>query len=120
MLAKVFKSRGYATGIDRYETLAQAITASSDGYRYTISGVAPGRYAIFAGTDYNNDGFIDDAGEALKGYPTLTDPSLVEITDSIAGVDFAAGFETRLFARARAARSGSGAGGPSVGVLRHD
>lgn len=105
---------------DQYETLAQAVTASSNGYRYTISGVAPGRYAIFAGTDYNNDGFIDDAGEALGGYPTLTDPLFIEITESITAVDFAAGFETRLFAGARAASSGSGAVGPSVGVLRHE
>ena len=105
---------------DQYQTLAQAVTASSEGYRYTISDVAPGRYAIFAGTDYNDDGFIDDAGEALGGYPTLTDPLFVEITDSVTNVDFAAGFETRLFTGARAAGSASGAASPPVGALRRE
>jgi serine protease len=105
---------------DQYDSLAQAVTSSSEGYRYTISGVAPGTYAVFAGTDYNNDGAIDDAGEALGGYPTLTDPVFVEVDDSAANVDFFAGFTTRLFAGSKAVRAGQGAVGPPVGALKRE
>jgi serine protease len=77
---------------DRYQTIEQAISTSADGYEYTMTDLQAGRYGIFAGTDLDNDGSIDNRGEALGAYPTLTDPQFIEVTEDLDAIDFAAGF----------------------------
>lgn len=48
-----------------------------------------------------NDGFIDDVGEALGGYPTFLDPAFIEVTEDVSGIDFAASYDLRLLSSGR-------------------
>jgi serine protease len=81
-------------------SISSAATSAAEGYRYTIEGVRPGAYRLFAGTDLNSDTFINDAGEALGAYPTLADPLELEVIESTSGLDFAVGFDSTLQALA--------------------
>ncbi len=74
------------------------MTAAVNGtYAYAFSGVAPGSYFVFAGTDSDNDGFIGDSGEALGAYPTLNQAGAIIIANGdVRGVDFVSGFESEI------------------------
>lgn len=78
------------------EALPTFATNAALGYEYSFEGVSPGVYALFAGTDFDGNLFIDDVGEALGGYPTLTEPLLIEITEDTDGLDFTASYDLRL------------------------
>jgi serine protease len=69
----------------------------SGGYAYRFTGVAPGRYYVFAGTDLNNDGFICDAGEACGGNPTLDRLAEVVVSNAnLTNLNFPVGFARQL------------------------
>ena len=46
-----------------FDTLGQAQTDATSQFAWTMTSVPPGTYLIAAGTDRNNDGFLNDAGE---------------------------------------------------------
>ena len=65
------------------KTVDQYDVKSSDGYYYYVFyNVQPGRYMIFAGTDRNCDGAIDDWGEAFGAYPSVDQIDLIDVSDS--------------------------------------
>lgn len=77
-------------------SFGQADTSAAEGYAYTLTGIAPGEYALFAGTDMDNDGFIDNEGECVGGYPTLFDPVIIDFTEDRTDLDFATRYGTNL------------------------
>jgi serine protease len=81
---------------DLSKSAIRATTSVAEDYRYTIEGVARGKYRLFAGTDLNANQFINDGGEAIGAYPTLGDPVEVEVLQSIDELDFAVGFDPSL------------------------
>lgn len=58
---------------------AQEQPTAANGYTFNFTYVQPGEYVLFAGTDMDNDGFIDDKGEGLGAYPTVLDPAVIEL-----------------------------------------
>lgn len=58
---------------------AQEQPTATNGYAFNFRNVPQGQYVLFAGTDMDNDGFIDDTGEGLGAYPTLLDPAVIEL-----------------------------------------
>ena len=40
----------------------------------------------------NNDGYIDDEGEAFGGYPVLSNSEVLEISDDVSGLTFSASY----------------------------
>lgn len=68
---------------------AQIVNIGDGQVRYTFSGVAPGSYFVFAGTDIDNDGFICQAGEGCGAYPSMNQATRVETgADDITDLDF--------------------------------
>jgi serine protease len=72
------------------------VEASGGHYTFTLAGVDPGEYFVFAGTDTDNDGVICDRGEACGAYPTLDQPRALVVDGDENGVDFLTGFGLRL------------------------
>jgi serine protease len=64
------------------------VGASGDYYSYTLTDVPQGVYRIFAGSDRDNDGNIDNAGESMGAYPTLDQVTDVNATGNLSGLDF--------------------------------
>jgi serine protease len=83
---------------DSGETVYQAEANADRGeYRYQVTGVAPGVYQVFAGTDSDNDGKICDAGEACGAYLTLDQAATVSVAQSaVAGINFDTSFEVAI------------------------
>jgi serine protease len=75
------------------KALAQVDLEITNGvYNYNFTGIAPGTYQIWAGTDSDNDGSICDPGEACGGYGGLDLPSDLIVTKSLTNLDFTTGF----------------------------
>jgi serine protease len=72
------------------------VEASGGHYTFTLAGVDPGEYFVFAGTDTDNDGVICDRGEACGAYPTLDQPRALVVDGDENGVGFLTGFGLRL------------------------
>jgi len=72
------------------------MTSADQGYQFLIEGVFPGTYRVFAGTDMDNDGAIDEPSEAIGAYPTVADPVELTITESMDGVEFGLAFDLNL------------------------
>jgi len=83
------------------DTLLEVRTAGSSGiYDFTFNNLNVGSYKIFAGTDFNNDGFICDSGEACGAFLTLARPSSVDITqESREGIEFGTGFNINFLSQ---------------------
>ena len=82
---------------DTLDTIAQVEANASQGvYNYTFTNIASGEYLIFAGTDLDNDFIIGDAGEALGAYMSLDQPSLINVSQDISGLNFNTGFNVNL------------------------
>ncbi|HQR23742.1 MAG TPA: S8 family serine peptidase, partial [Steroidobacteraceae bacterium] len=81
------------TGEAPYQT---GVAASNGKYQFSIPGVVPGSYLVVAGSDFNNDFFICDAGEACGAYPTLDQYSPLAVSGNVTGVNFGAGFSTAI------------------------
>jgi len=60
---------------------AIGVEASDGYYHYTFNNVQPGKYFIIAGSDRNNNGYIDDGGEALGAYPTIDQMVVIDAAD---------------------------------------
>jgi serine protease len=82
------------------ETMYDAQLQASNGeYRFSIPNVPAGSYTVLAGTDYNNDFFICDPGEACGGYPTLDSFSPLEVSGDVSSVDFGTGLRTVILSQ---------------------
>ena len=68
--------------VDQYNATADG------GYAFSFSGLQAGEYGLFAGTDMDNDSFIDNEGEALGGHPTLFEADTVDLTEDRSGLEF--------------------------------
>ncbi len=75
---------------DTFEVLRQFdVEAASGTYSYAFTGVPAGTYYVFAGSDRDNDSYIDNDGESFGAYddPTQVTPLVVDANKS--GVNFA-------------------------------
>lgn len=80
-----------------FENKAQAGVGVEDGiYAYSFSGVPEGSYLLYAGTDFDNDSIVGDAGEALGAYFSLDLPSTVSVSGDLSGLDFTTSFNINL------------------------
>lgn len=73
---------------DTLETIAQTETTADRQYQFSFDGVPQGEYLLTAGTDMNDDLYIDDEGEAFGEYPVSSQPQLLNITGDLTGLSF--------------------------------
>jgi serine protease len=73
-------------------------TAGNGGvYDFRFNQIKSGSYRVFAGTDFNNNGFICDVGEACGAFLTLSRPSTIEVTrQSRDSIEFNTGFNVNF------------------------
>jgi serine protease len=79
-----------------FDTIAQVITSADEDYAFSFPDVAPGQYRVVAGTDLDDNGLIDDDGEAFGGFPVSSDPSMIDVTEDRDDLDFAMQFQLNL------------------------
>ncbi len=84
------------------------LNASNGVYQFSIRDVVAGSYQVFAGSDYNNDLFICDSGEACGAYPNADSSSSLAVSGNVSGVDFGAGLNTAI--RSQSADTAAGGG----------
>ncbi len=85
---------------EAWEVLQQVqTTARNGGYEYRFDGVQAGSYLVVAGTDFNNDGYICDVGEACGAYLVLRDPAPIQVNGNLRLSDFSTGFEVNFSAK---------------------
>jgi serine protease len=78
---------------DTLDTVQDTSVTVNDGvYNFRFNNIPRGTYIITAGSDFNNDGFICDAGEACGAFTTLDKPTSIEISNSRSRVNFNTGF----------------------------
>lgn len=72
------------------EAEAQVGVQATDGrYAYNFSNVSSGgRYLIVAGSDRDNNGYINNAGEAMGAYLSLDQITYVDADANLSGLDF--------------------------------
>jgi len=82
---------------DTFGNKAQAEVEAENGiYTYSLSGVSKGSYLLYAGTDFDNDSMVGDAGEALGAYFSLDLPSTISVNGDLSGLDFTTSFNMNL------------------------
>jgi serine protease len=59
------------------------------GYAFSFADTPAGQYVLLAGSDYDDNGIIDDDGEMFGGYPLSADPQRVDVSSDLSGLDFA-------------------------------
>ena len=75
------------------ETIQQKQASVTDGvYNFRFDDVPKGTYIIAAGSDFNNDGYICDDGEACGTFTTVERPTPIEVTGRRSNIDFNTGF----------------------------
>ncbi len=83
------------------KTIQQASAEVKNGvYSFSFHNVPTGKYIIAAGSDFNNDGYICDDGEACGMYPTSAIFTPIEMTNNRSGIDFNTGFKVNLWSQA--------------------
>ena len=86
---------------DTLRTVGETQATVNNGYYYfRFNNIPRGKYIIVAGSDFNNDGFICEGGEACGAFSTLDRPSTLEITGSRSGIDFSTGFNVNFMSQA--------------------
>jgi serine protease len=97
-------------------------TSISDGFAFELPDVPQGRYRLYAGTDLDNNEYIDDDGEAFGAYPVLNATEVIDLTQAehvdVANLNFELQF---LFNLQAAAASGNGPrrpASPAGGIRR--
>jgi serine protease len=82
---------------DTFETVYQQTVISDGGLcRFDFTGIAAGRYLIFAGTNLDNDALIGDDGEVFGAYLSIWDPVTLQVDRNLGGLDFSTGFNPAL------------------------
>jgi serine protease len=79
----------------------QQIKASvvNGAYDFHFSDVPTGELIIAAGSDFNNNGFICDDGEACGAYLTLDRPSSINVVGSRRDINFNTGFTVNFLSQ---------------------
>jgi serine protease len=79
------------------ETVQQVNVGEASGlYPFEFQNVSYGKYWVYAGSDFNNDGVICDAGEACGAYIALDQPMELEVTTDLAGINFGTDYNIDL------------------------
>jgi len=82
---------------DTFENKAQVEVDASNGvYTFNLTEVPEGYYMLYAGTDFDNDYIVGDAGEALGAYYSLDTPSIISVNGNLSGLDFNTSFNVNL------------------------
>ncbi|EDN68942.1 serine protease [Beggiatoa sp. PS] len=68
-------------------------------YSFQFDNVPIGTYIIAAGTDFNNDGYICDVGEACGLFPTSEQTAPIEVTTNQFNLDFSTGFNVNFISQ---------------------
>jgi serine protease len=107
-------------GADTIQTVQQdSVQAVNGTYSYAFTGVTEGgSYRIFAGSDRDNDGFIDNDGESFGAYSSLDQITMVTVADDRNDLDFATDLKVSLPAPASASIRSDGAAGKLSGLKR--
>ncbi len=92
---------------DTHQVIASATVAPTGGqYRFTLRGVPPGTYHLYAGSDLDGDGQLCDPGESCGAFRTLEQPQMVVVTQSNAtALDFDTGYPINFTAGSIPVRS---------------
>ena len=82
---------------DTFENKGQVgIDAANGVYTFNLTEVPEGYYVLYAGTDFDNDYIVGDAGEALGAYFSLDHPSIIWVNGNLSGLDFNTSFNVNL------------------------
>jgi serine protease len=82
---------------DTFENKGQVgVDAANGVYTFNLTQVPEGYYMLYAGTDFDNDYIVGDAGEALGAYYSLDTPSIIWVNDNLSGLDFNTSFNVNL------------------------
>lgn len=85
------------------------LTALEGQYAYSFVDVPVGSYRILAGSDFDNDLYICDAGEACGRYQTRSNPTVVTLVDAdLRDIDFSVEYEVSIAAGVGGASTDSG------------
>jgi serine protease len=98
--------------------VAQYNAVAANGYAFAMGSVPAGEYLLFAGTDMDNDMFIDNLGEAVGGYPALSQPEPITADENRTGISFAVNFSVNVQTPALGARITAPAGGRTPALHR--
>ncbi len=82
--------------LDTLDPVGQYNATAANGYSFSITDVPVGTYGMFAGTDLDNDSFIDNEGEALGSYPTLLDPQELVVDQDRSGISFNVSYQINI------------------------
>lgn len=74
------------TDAESGEVVAETL-ANSDG-SYTVTKVPVGSYRVIGGSDIDVDLFVCQNGETCGGYPNNISEEVIEVTESVGGIDF--------------------------------
>ncbi len=64
---------------DDLASVAQDVTDAERDWQYELNALPAGEYAIYAGTDRDDDGFICDVGDLCGAVPSLIEPGVVQV-----------------------------------------
>lgn len=82
------------------ETVQEIRTSAINGvYAFRFDNVPEGTYIIAAGSDFNNDGFICDVGEACGAFSTVERPISIELNRHRSEIDFNTGFNVNFLSQ---------------------
>ena len=75
------------------EPVAQRVLSPVNGsYPFSFTGVRAGSYYLLSGSDLNNNQRITDSGEAVGGYPSIAELTVIQVRSNVAGLQFVTGF----------------------------
>ncbi|RKZ82376.1 MAG: serine protease [Candidatus Parabeggiatoa sp. nov. 1] len=79
------------------ETKQEFTVSAKEGvYHFSFSNLSAGKYIIVAGSDFNNDGFICDDGEACGAFLTLDRPTSIEVPHNLTEIEFNTSFNANF------------------------
>ncbi|EDN67577.1 peptidase S8 and S53, subtilisin, kexin, sedolisin [Beggiatoa sp. PS] len=82
------------------DTVQQIKISNNNGiYDFRFDNVPYGEHIIVAGSDFNNNGFVCDDGEACGAFLTLDRPSTINITGSRGNIEFNSGFTVNFLSK---------------------
>lgn len=68
------------------------VQSQNGAYHFEFTGVAPGTYWLFSGSDPNNDGIVCSLGESCGAYVNRIEPRTITVGENLSDQDFDAGF----------------------------
>jgi len=71
------------TIVDQYN-----VDASGGKYAYSFTNVPQGTYLIVAGSDRDNDNYINNPGESIGAYRSLDTVTYIDVATNLSGLDF--------------------------------